>query len=604
MTRTVRRLWSFFFAAIGDKIRDQAMNITPVLRPEAMLKRFAVFLAIAASLAGQAPATRNQPVFIVLYSRFYDHGNQYPNNERIQLLLPLLDKLRSKYPDSGISGLFEFSGSISQVLFEKNSGLHLVDKVKDAAQRGLIDIGYTGEDEPSYLYRPKPALVGADTAEKRWLAQAEAAEHFLNDFKDPVTGQPVDAPGLSGGLKRMQEVFGPAAFVRGATETLGGDSPVTHQVRKLAPTAMLMGVPPSDTRRGIESYGSSANEFALAISPAPNTPPEVFWEDGALRLSDLSKTDSKPHSTDETVDALKKVFDKLDRTKVRVIALEFGTYRRYLTKRPDGSVLWDPMEWMYYHPDHPQFPLTMKPFVGNRDVMAAYRNEEAVLNWLLQDFMPANTGSRFLSVRDLQKMAGPEAPAEVSWDQIKSLATDFDARFKAHPQRTSDYLRAGDQFFSNAEAFELMAEELAAVQKTGSPLPSVKTVPMYGPVSVPNDMGPIKGSVTVRDVLQAAARIAPGLRNAEWKAIPDNAVPAYIETGAMRLNSAQFLRLMAWALVDPSPDRVLTLSPIEAHSDLTFRYPRNTPMVDQGMGWTFKPAALQYASPGASAPGQ
>jgi hypothetical protein len=246
----------------------------------------------------------------------------------------------------------------------------------------------------------------------------------------------------------------------------------------------------------------------------------------------------------------------------------------------------------------------MKPFVGNRDVMAAYRNEEAVLNWLLQDFMPANTGSRFLSVRDLQKMAGPEAPAEVSWDQIKSLATDFDARFKAHPQRTSDYLRAGDQFFSNAEAFELMAEELAAVQKTGSPLPSVKTVPMYGPVSVPNDMGPIKGSVTVRDVLQAAARIAPGLRNAEWKAIPDNAVPAYIETGAMRLNSAQFLRLMAWALVDPSPDRVLTLSPIEAHSDLTFRYPRNTPMVDQGMGWTFKPAALQYASPGASAPGQ
>lgn len=149
-----------------------------------------------------------------------------------------------------------------------------------------------------------------------------------------------------------------------------------------------------------------------------------------------------------------------------------------------------------------------------------------------------------------------------------------------------------------------MAEELAAVQKTGSPLPSVKTVPMYGPISVPNDMGPIKGSVTVRDVLQAAARIAPGLRNTEWKPIPDNAVPAYIQTGSMRLNSAQFLRLMAWAVFDPSPDRVLTLSPIEAHSDLTFRYPRNTPMIDQGMGWTLKPAVLQSASTGASAPGQ
>jgi hypothetical protein len=569
-----------------------------------MFKRFALFLAVTASLVGQAPPARKQPVFIVLYSRFYDHGHLYPNNERIQVMVPLLNQLRSKYPDSGISGLFEFSGSMSQVFFEENPGQHLVDTVQNASKLGLVDVGYTGEEEPSYLYRPKPNMITADTPEKRWMAQAEAAEHFLIDFKDPVTGKPVDAPGLVGGLKRMQEVFGPAAFVRGVTETLGGDSPVTHQVRKLAPTAMLMGVPPSDTRRGIESYGASANGFAIGVSPASNTSPEVFWEDGALRLSDLSMTDSKPHSTDESVEALKKAFDALDRRKVRVIALEFGSYRRYLTKRADGSVTWDPMEWMYYHPDHPEFPLTMKPFLNTRDVKAGYKNEEAVLNWLLQEYMPANPGSRFLSIHDLQKMAGPEAPVEVSWDQIKAMAADFDNRFKAHPQRTSDYVQAGDQFFSNAEAFELMAEELAAVQKTGAPLSSVKTVPMYGPISVPNEMGPARGSVTVRDVLQAAAKIAPGLRNTEWKPIPDNAVPAYIQTGAMRLNSAQFLRLMAWAVVDPSPDRVLTLSAIEAHSDLTFRYPRNTPMIDQGMGWTFKPAALQFASPGVSAPGQ
>ncbi len=377
--------------------------------------------------------------------------------------------------------------------------MHVVDKIKEASKQGLIDIGYTGEDEPSYLYRPKPDLLGADTPEKRWIAQAEAAERFLTDFKDPVTGRPVS--GLSGGLKHMQEVFGQASFVRGVSEPVGGDSAVTHQVRKLNPNAMMLGVPPSDIRRGIEGYGASADAFARAMSPSPDTSPEVFWEDDALRLSNLSLTDNKPHSTDDPIDSLKKAFASLDRTKVRVIALEFGSYKRYLAKRPDGSVIWDPMEWLYYHPDSPQFPGTMKPLLGERDVELGYKNEEAVMNWLLQEYLPANPGSRFLSIRDLVKIAGPELPSEVTWDQIRTLASDFEARFKPYPTRLVDYLHAGDRYFSDAEAFALMAESLAAAEKSGSPAPSIKPLPVYGPISVPNDMGPVKGTVTAREVL-------------------------------------------------------------------------------------------------------
>src|ERR1035438_2520300 len=508
-----------------------------------MLKRFALLLLAAAALQGAAPPTDSQPVFIVLYTRFYDHSHQFPNNERVQRLIPILDKLRAKYPNSGIASLFEFSGSMSQVFLEQNPSLHAVDKIKEASQRGLIDIGYTGEDEPSYLYRPKPDLLSADTPEKRWIAQAEAAERFLTDFKDPVTGRPV--PGPSGGLKFMQEVFREAAFIRGVSEPIGGDSAVTHEVRKLNAKAMMMGIPPSDVRRGIESYGSSAAAFSKAISPAPDTSPEVFWEDGALRLSDLSLTDNKPHSTDEPVDALKKVFEQFDRSNVRVIALELGSYQRYLTKRPDGSILYDPMEWLYFHPDHPQFPPTMKPLVGDKAVEVGYKNEEAVLNWLLQEYFPANPGSRFLSIRDLVKMVGPERPSGVGWDQIKTLAADFETQFKPHPTRLVDFLRAGDRYFSNAEAFALMTQALAAADKTGSPASSIKPLPVYGPITVPNDMGPVKGSVTVREVLQAAARIAPPLRNTRCELVPDNAVPDYVQVGSVRANAAQFFRLMS-----------------------------------------------------------
>lgn len=565
-----------------------------------MLKRIALFLFAAVTLPGAPPAAAPQPVFIVLYTRFYDHSHPFPNNARIQRLIPLLDSLRAKYPDSGISSLLEFSGSMSQVFFEQNGSQHVVDKVKEAARRGSVEIGYTGEEEPSYLYRPKPDLLSAYTPEKRWIAQAEAAEHFLNDFKDPVTGRPT--AGLTGGLKLMQDIFGPAAFIRGVSELVAGDSAATHEVHRLNATAMMLGVPPSDTRRGIEGYGSSADAFARGVSPVPNTSPEVFWEDGALRLSSVSRPDNRPHSTDDPLDILKKAFLGLDRSRVRVIALEVESYQRYLAKRADGSVLYDPMEWLYFHPDNPQFPPTMKPFVVERDIAAADKRSDAVLNWLLQEYLPANPGSRFLSIHDLVKMAGPESPAEVTGDQIKLLASDFETRFKPYPTRMIDYLRAGDEYFSAAQAFAVMAESLASADKTGSPLQTVRMRPVNGPIVVPNDMGPVKGTVTVRDVMHAAARVAPPLRETEWKEIPDNAIPPYVQTGPWHLNAAQFMRLMALTLLDPSPDRVLSISPMVLHSDLMFRYPKNTPIPDQGMGWTLKPAPLHFA--GAAAAGQ
>src|ERR1035438_4899854 len=137
----------------------------------AMFKRATVILTgacglLAAALyAPAAPASPAQPVLIVLYSRFYDHSHPHAIDERVQRLLPLLDRLRAKYPQSGISALFQFSGTTSQILDEENSSLHLLDKIQDYTHRGLIDVGYTGEDEPSYLYRPKPDLLAASTGE-------------------------------------------------------------------------------------------------------------------------------------------------------------------------------------------------------------------------------------------------------------------------------------------------------------------------------------------------------------------------------------------------------------------------------------------------------
>ncbi len=66
-----------------------------------MLKQFALFLLAATAVQAAALAAGSQPVFIVLYTRFYDHSHRSPNNERVQRLIPLLEKLRAKYPKFG-----------------------------------------------------------------------------------------------------------------------------------------------------------------------------------------------------------------------------------------------------------------------------------------------------------------------------------------------------------------------------------------------------------------------------------------------------------------------------------------------------------------------
>ena len=79
-----------------------------------MLKRAAlIFVAISGMLAA-APAPAPQPVFIVIYYRFYDHSHQHTTDERIQRLLPMLRKFRDQHPQSDLSALFQFSGTVSE----------------------------------------------------------------------------------------------------------------------------------------------------------------------------------------------------------------------------------------------------------------------------------------------------------------------------------------------------------------------------------------------------------------------------------------------------------------------------------------------------------
>lgn len=564
-----------------------------MFKPLLLISATVAALAWSATAATAEDAKPKQPVFIVLYSRYSDHSHPRAIEERLSRLLPLVDKMREKYPQSGMSVLVQFSGTTARLIRERAiAGAE--EKLLDYQRRGLIEIGYTGEEEPSYLYRPKANLILTETPEERWKAKVEAAEHFLSDFKDPVTGKPF--PGLTGGLKLVQDIFGKAVFISGANPNYvaeGGDSFLAHEIRKYSPAAVMTGLPPNDVRRGISNFSASADKFSRMMSPLTDESPEVYWEDGILRLSDASLEDLTSHNTDDSVDTLKKFFGNLDRSHPRVIKLEITSYLRYLTRRADGSVVNDPLEWMYFHPDDPIFPMTMHPLVTQTAIEKGYHNELAVLQWLNEEFFPANPGSRFLSIGELKKMAGPPAPPELSVDEVKKLAADVNQAFAIRPMEASNYIQSGGRFYSLAECFEILAQTLSELDKTKQLPARVKPVRTYGPFEIPNaNMGSTVDSFTTDAVIQKAGQIAPRLMNDEWQILPDNVTPVWIDLSGKQVNAAHFMRMMAQSLLDPTPDRVLKTNALQMITAAAFMYPQNTAITEQGLAWTFKPAPL------------
>jgi hypothetical protein len=75
--------------------------------------------------------------------------------------------------------------------------------------------------------------------------------------------------------------------------------------------------------------------------------------------------------------------------------------------------------------------------------------------------------------------------------------------------------------------------------------------------------------------------------------MPKNAVPTILRVDGTAVNAAQFLRLMAEALVDPAPDAKLKVRMTYMISGPASVFPRTRGLGDVGAAWTMKPAPLE-----------
>ena len=571
--------------------------------------------------AVSAAPTVKEPVYLYLYSSVTDHVNLDITEDRLRRLLPMLERYQKAHPDAHLSATILFSGSVSQALADRNSTTHIVDFVKGYIQKGVIEAGYDGSDEPTYATRPAVDLAKMTDPKERWLVRIDNTKQFLTEGRDPLTGE--FRPGTSGGLKKMQEVFGEAACINGlalplkygpgtpvyaVTKTrtpanvappepvmpdapaleIGGDTEAILNLRALNAKTIIFGVPDVNPAY-IPGFRNGRAGFSYLMSPTVENPPELYWQDHVLRTSEASSEATRLIHAYAGPDAIKSEIEKMPRNRVHILHVKLADELNYV--KPEFLKSGGPaLRYAYDHPTAPNIPAVM--LLPKTAVDQAFAKEDAALKWTLEDFLSADSGNRLVSSTDLTRMVAPESGFRVSTDDLRAGLADY---MKAWGNDTyaPNVFRAGARYLSRAEMFQVLADALAAFHRDGKLPESVDVVSVYGPVRVLTGHGPNIGEVSVAELARICAELAPPLHDTTPNTIPKNAVPVGIPVNGEMLNPAQFLRLMALAVLNPSPEAKINVRMVYEFSGPGMLLPKTRPDMDDGFIWTLKPAQLE-----------
>jgi hypothetical protein len=589
---------------------------------------------MAPILKAQAPAPQTkaaqpqEPAYVYLYATVADQVNLDITEDRLRRLLPMVERFRSGHPGAHVVATILFSGAVSQALDERNAKTHIKDFILDYKKRGVIEVGYDGTDEPTYKNRPMFVIPEKSTYEGRWVMRADADEKFLTEGRDPVTGAPI--PGSVGGLEEMQRVFGEAACIRaaGANEKLIppairpvpphiippsaaatppheipdfrpdiGDWEIDSVLRKYNTKAILFGIAEGNAFR-IPGFHGAVQVVTETESPVPNSSPELYWANNILHTSEWSGGHEQTVRTlhgYEGVDVLKDFAASIDRSKVQIIHMELASEQDYLkadfTKNLFSATSSSPsLAYAYAHPDNPKVPAEAR--LTADEVNAAYAKEDAALKWVAEDFFRSSAGSHFLASSDFERMTPPSTGYSISVAALQPALSKMLVKWGTDTF-PPNYLLADGHYLSLADLFQVMTDALAELNRTGKLPQSVKVIKVYGPVGLQPSHGPNVGELTVARIAKECSEIAPGLHDDKADPMPHNSIPPGLIVDGTAINSAQFLRLMAQAMVNPVPDTKLGIKMTYMYNAISELLPRTRSITDTGAAWTFKPAPLE-----------
>ena len=520
---------------------------------------------------------------------------------RLQRTLQMLEAVKSQYPSANLKATIYVNGAVSDLLAKRNAQSGIRDLLLDAAKKGLIEIGYDAPSEPRSSDQPLLDYRNVSTPKEDYLARQAVAGRVLTEGRDPITGKA--APTSDGGLKRMQQVFGEAAsiwdpklLVRdlafGTTPDLGSDAEVVQQIRLLNSRATLSGVL-EDIPHLDFIYDDWIPVFSKNLSASADGSPDIYWQENRLRLSERSDKPSKVLSASAGVKAIKDYLEKLDRSKIRLVMVQIGSEKSYLTAEYRNKYQAFPFPPSMYTENHLEAPkLPAAAFTPESEVTAAFQKEQEVLGFVLGTFLPNNAESRVVVSGYLLSITSPPAGYSIP---VADLHRGFRDVGKSWGDSATlpKYVKVSDHYLSLAQAFQVLADALVQRRRTGKLPESVQVLSVCGPVDMPEGTGAAKTEVTAKDVSLAAVYILPGLYDAGWSPIPFSCVPGQVKVGSVTVNAGQYLRLMMEAFLSDDAEAKLTVKPTPMVWGDEAIGLRTRPVAEMGTIWTIKPAPLR-----------
>lgn len=370
-----------------------------------------------------------------------------------------------------------------------------------------------------------------------------------------------------------------------------GDWEVVPVLQRYNTSAVMFGLPEANPGK-IPGFRGSVWGVGQMMSPVPESSPELYWSQGILHTSEMSdpKTNARTVHGYEGADALRELIGPINRSRIHVLHMELASEQDYFKPDFAKTSTTPSLAYAYAHPGSPKAPAEAR--LSADEVNAAYAKEDAALKWLAADYFPANTGSRFVSSSDLKRMALPSTGYSISVAALNTALSDMLSKW-GNDTYPPNYLFADGHYLSLAETFQVMADALAELDHTGKLPQTVKVARIYGPVTMVQGHGPNVGDVSVSSIAKKCSEIDPRLHDDSADPIPMNTVPAGVEVDGIAMNSAQFLRLMAQAMVNPSPETRLRVRMTYMYSAVVQAFPKVRPLEDTGAIWTFKPAPLE-----------
>ncbi|RME61622.1 MAG: hypothetical protein D6790_07520, partial [Caldilineae bacterium] len=451
--------------------------------------------------------TGEQPLYFFLFTHTEDPFNYDLSEERYTRFVPEVKTRSAAHPDAHLTWTIMFQGTDARSVAERNPQTGVLDLLRAARDAGVVQFGYHAHHDATYTNRPQNSF----TENSSWETLTNGMVDWLGCLKDVTHGGCIAPDG--GGVNVVQQYFGPVEALSGTflqSDTAYEGGPASYAALRWLPDRLVgFGYPDHGP------FASGERRAAVAalmerLTPTNETSSTVFWADNVIKM-----TGGSPIDGTRGIDPLRGpqyaqgMLAGLDRSRPNVVLTGLASKYLYTKQIPQNS----PTIYGYAHPDAPQLPADL--LNTDEEKERFYQQSLDTLDYLLDDVLPNNPGSRFIDSADLVEMVAPARYWSLSAAQVNALARWALDNWTTRPP---DWVSDGTDFYSLRDLFTLLTLALAQNARAGS-VGAFDLPTAYGPLEAVDASGTV--SLSRSEIVTLAASLAPNFApDQAWQVTP------------------------------------------------------------------------------------